>query len=135
MVLQLVRDFMIKENINDDTIIMCIKQSLRCFDYVADFQFLNCDHFEEYDYKDPKPITIMINHPKRTTHPYGDISFYTRDMNQHVKHVRVNTWDEIDNDRDSIPFNDKNIGSGENMVSLYEIDKYCLSIPEYICRY
>jgi hypothetical protein len=38
----------IKENTNENTIIICIKQSLKALDYSADFHLLNRVHLEEY---------------------------------------------------------------------------------------
>jgi hypothetical protein len=106
---------LIKENTNENTIIICIKQSLKCFDYVADFHILNRDHLEKYDYINPKPITLILNYPKRIPHSYGDINFYIQNR-PGFSHKRLDNWNEIDNNRDSLSLNDKNIGSNENMV-------------------
>jgi hypothetical protein len=107
---------LIRDNINNDTIIICVKQSLRCFDHEADFHVINRDHLEEYEYNELQPITIMVNHPCQDKHPYGDIQFFSQNTTD-IDHQRFNSWDQIDlTNYDSLSWNDKNLGTGENMV-------------------
>lgn len=108
----------IKENINDNTILITIKQSLLCFDYVSDFHLLNRDHLTHYLYNNdyPKPITLMTNYPKRKIHTqHGDIHFFLTNAKNNG-HTRKCQWDSIDNNIKSFDMNDENLGSGENMV-------------------
>jgi hypothetical protein len=105
---------LIKDNINDDTIIICIKQSLKCFDHIADFHILNCEHYENYNYNDPKPITLMTSYPGRRARSCADINFFLSNL-PGVNHKQVNNWHLCEDSETFMP-NDKNIGPGENMA-------------------
>lgn len=102
----------IKESINDDVILICIKQSLKCFDYVSDFHIINRDHLCTYDYGEIKPITLMTYYPGRHKHKYGDIHFFCDGIDK----KRGDQWKNIDNNIDTINFNDEHLGTGENMT-------------------
>jgi hypothetical protein len=104
----------IKESICDDVILICIKQSLNCFDDIADFHILNRDHLCAYEYGETKPITLMTYYPGRSKHKYGDIHFFCDNIDKTNK--RVDQWKNINNNIDTINFNDEHLGIGENMV-------------------
>lgn len=105
----------IRDNMNENTILICIKQSLKTFDHLADFHIMNRDNYEPYDYQDPVPIILTTNYPERKEYQRGDIHFYGPNI-PGVAHRAVNNWDSIDNDVDTLTFNDANNGPGENMV-------------------
>lgn len=104
----------IKENINENTILFCIKQSLNSFDNIADFHYINDVNQIKYRYHDKgTPIIIKAHACRRNSG--GDIIFQCRNS-PGVKTVLKNKWVELEKGNDAITFNDDNIGPGENMV-------------------
>lgn len=113
---------LIKDSINENTILICIKQSINHFDMIADFHILNQDHIEQYNYNtNYKPIVLFINYSKPRKHNFrsinatSDINFFLWNLNG-VSHKRKNGWDLLNTDIDFLTFNDDNLGEGENMV-------------------
>lgn len=113
---------LIKNNINENTILICTKQTIKYFDMIADFHILNWDHLEEYEYNySYKPITLFINYNVpdennfRIVNNYGDINFFLCNLNN-INHERKNSWDYLETDIDFLSMNDNNLGKDENMV-------------------
>ena len=106
----------IKENLNENTIVICIKQGVQSLDDQADFHVYNTVHYQNYKYQGSAPIRLMVNIPERRVYRPADIHFYMVNMPGEKKNVKVNNWESVDKDIDTIPFGDKNNGPGENMV-------------------
>jgi hypothetical protein len=120
---------LIKNNINENTIIICIKQSLYSFDNISDFHLLNYDNLDTYNYIDFKPITLFTNYNKeRTVHPYGDINFFIHPPKDIIKENN-DIFNGIDNNKDYFSFNDNNLGIGESMTSNFGHIMFELAIP------
>jgi hypothetical protein len=111
----------IKKNIDENTILICIKQSIKYFDMMCDFHILNLDHYEKYNYdKINKPIICQIFYDKiRKNINFSnydfDIAFYIHNINN-ILHERKDGWKLLNTDIDFISFNDSNLGPNENMV-------------------
>lgn len=104
----------IKDNIDENTILFCIKQSLNSFDCYADFHYINDVNQIKYHYPDiGRPITIKAHACRRNTGE--DIIFQCGNL-PGVKTTLKNKWKEIEEGNDAITFNDDNIGPGENMT-------------------
>lgn len=110
----------IKQSIDDDTILVCIKQSIKDFDMICDFHLVNDDHYCRYVYNDHLPIVLFnyyINgrtiRDKNICH--ADIHFFTKNLPDVVK-PRLDCLSSIPEGIDTLTFNDTNLGAGENMV-------------------
>lgn len=98
----------IKNMIDENTILICLKQSIKCFDNISDFHLLNLDNIEDYNYS--LPIKIMVHSSKKRHN--ADINFYT--VNQLNENRSMDNWiDGIDKNQDLFTWNDKNLG-GKN---------------------
>jgi hypothetical protein len=112
----------IKNNFNENCILICIKQSIKDFDMICDFHIYNHDHFELYKYGNFKPIILFMNYSKpdinnyRTVYENSDINFFLHNLNN-CEHKNKNILHELKNDNDLFLWNDKNLGLKENMVS------------------
>jgi len=110
----------IKNNFNDDMILICLKQSIYDFDMICDFHIYNYDNYEEYQYEETKPIVLFMNYSKpnadnyRQVYHQADINFFLYNLNginkQHSDCLKM-----IPYGIDTLTFNDNNLGSGENM--------------------
>ena len=111
----------IKNNINENTILICIKQSIKDFDMICDFHAMNLDHYEDYNYDESfKPIVLFTNYSLpdennyRESHPSGDINYFIHNLKGIDKKLKI-FWDcVLENEECLIP-NDENLGPDENM--------------------
>jgi hypothetical protein len=113
----------IKNNINENTILICLKQSIKDFDMICDFHVYNGDHYENYAYGDFKPIVFYMNYSKpnidniRTVHQKADLNFFLFNLNG-VIHNKTSIISEIqkNENRELLYWNDNNLGINENVV-------------------
>lgn len=111
----------IKNNINDNCILICIKQSARDFDMLCDFHIYNWDHYEKYDYIDTKPIVMFMNYSKpndnnyRSVPNFSDINFFLFNLNNVVHESKI-ILESLESNENLFEYCDKNLGPGENMV-------------------
>lgn len=120
----------IKTILDENVILICMKQSIKDFDMICDFHVYNGDHFENYKYtKNCKPIVLYLNYSRpntknwRRTLPIADINLFKRSFHG-TNHIRKNIITELNNNQETNLFgwNDDNLGVGENVcVHAYHV--------------
>lgn len=111
----------IKKNITEDTILICIKQSIKCFDMIADFHVSNFVHDEKYNYNEKFcPINLYIHHRRHKINEchnrkFIDINYFLLPMYD-IEHKRKNGWKLLKTNIDFLTLDDSNLGQNNNMV-------------------
>lgn len=110
---------MVKNNFNENCVLICLKQTIEDFDMICDFHIYNPDNYKKYNYNTIKPIVMFMNFPTRKiprgTYKDADIQFFITPIkgSKHIKKFMPFCFDQSNN---FFEYNDDNLGEGENMV-------------------
>jgi hypothetical protein len=106
--------------INEKTILVCIKQTIRDFDGMCDIHIVNYSGLEEYTYSSDVFVTQMhyIQERELDNFEKADINFHMyNNLYDDPNHHRNDIWSLIqNNDTNCYKFNDVTLGKNNNMV-------------------